>query len=440
MTWRRAIALASLLLSISAPGKAQERPRPLAVVAELDGIVQPVAAEYLDQVIDEADRSAATVVIVVLRTPGGLLDSTRDIVSRLIASRAPVVMFVGPAGARAASAGFILTLAADVVVMAPGTHIGAAHPVAGNGAAMDETMSAKVVADTAAYARSLAEARGRNAELAAAAVTESRAFTDREALAAMPPLADFSAPDIAGILRQLDGRTVRRFDGRTQRLETSDAAIRRVDMSRRQRFLSGIADPQVAYWLLTLGLIGLTVELWNPGMILPGVAGGVCLLLAVFAFQILPVNTTGLLLVLFGLGLLILELKIPSFGVLGVGGTLSLVLGSVMMARGVPGVEVGLGAILPPALALSALMLGLGRLALQAQRRPVTTGVDAMLGTSGRARTAVTAETPGQVDVRGELWRAVSGAPVAPGQPVRIVAINGLTLVVEPIPQAGPSR
>jgi membrane-bound serine protease (ClpP class) len=271
-------------------------------------------------------------------------------------------------------------------------------------------------------------------------VTESRAFTDREALAAMPPLADFSAPDIAGILRQLDGRTVRRFDGRTQRLETSDAAIRRVDMSRRQRFLSGIADPQVAYWLLTLGLIGLTVELWNPGMILPGVAGGVCLLLAVFAFQILPVNTTGLLLVLFGLGLLILELKNPSFGVLGVGGTLSLVLGSVMMARGVPGVEVGLGAILPPALALSALMLGLGRLALQAQRRPVTTGVDAMLGTSGRARTAVTAETPGQVDVRGELWRAVSGAPVAPGQPVRIVAINGLTLVVEPIPQAGPSR
>jgi membrane-bound serine protease (ClpP class) len=433
MRWRCAAVLALLALFMRLPpAAAQDATHPLAIVAEFDGIIHPISAEYLKGVIDEADTAAATVVIIVLRTPGGLLDSTSAIVSRLITSRAPVVVFVGPAGARAASAGFLITLAADVAVMAAGTHIGAAHPVAGSGAPMDETMATKVASDSAAYARSLAEARGRNTALAAAAVTESRAFTDREALEAMPPLIDFIAPDVADILRQLDGRTVRRFDGRTQTLKTGGAVVRRIDMTRRQQFLSAIAHPEIAYWLLTLGMLGLTVELWNPGAVLPGVAGGLCLLLAIFALQILPVSTTGLLLVLFGLALLVLELKVPSFGVLGVGGTISLVLGSLMMARTVPGVQVGLGAILPPALALAAIMLVLGRLALQTRRRPAVTGAEGMIGAEGRARTPVTADTPGQIDVHGEIWRAVSREPLAPGQPVRVIEMNGLTLVVEP--------
>jgi membrane-bound serine protease (ClpP class) len=412
-------------------GQADKGPRVL--VAELDGIIHPVAVEYFNEIIDQADTSGAELVVFVLRTPGGLLDSTREIVSRMITSRAPVVVFVGPSGARAASAGFIITLAADIAVMAPGTHIGAAHPVSGTGQQMDETMSAKVASDTAAYARSLAQARMRNAELAAQAVTESRAFTDREALDATPPLIDFVAADVDDLLAKLDGRTIHRFDGRPTTVRTSHADIQRIEMTRRQRFLSTIAHPQVAYLLLTLGILGLTVELWNPGAIVPGVAGGLALLLAFFAFQIVPVNTAGLLLILFGLALLVLELKVPSFGVLGIGGIVSLVIGSIMMTREVPGVRVGLGVIVPVAVALAAIVLGLGRLAFKAQQQRPHTGIEAMLGEVGRARTPVTSDTAGHVDVHGEIWRAFSRTPVPPGAPVRVVEVNGLTLVVEPV-------
>ena len=343
---RRAVLAAALLSAggVSGPGYAQAPDRPLAVVAEFDGIIHPISAEFLTETIDQADTSDADVVVFILRTPGGLLDSTRTIVSRMIASRAPVVVFVGPSGSRAASAGFIIALAADVAVMAPGTHIGAAHPVSGTGEAIDETMAEKAASDTAAYARSLAAARGRNLALAEEAVLESRAFTDGEALEATPPLIDFRAQDLDDVLRQLDGRTVTRFDGRTTTLRTANAEVRRVDMTRRQEFLGAIAHPQIATLLLTLGMLGLTIELWNPGAIVPGVAGGLCLLLAFFAFQILPVSTTGLLLILFGVVLLLLELTVPSFGVLGIGGTVSLVLGSMMLTRdAIPGVQVGLG-------------------------------------------------------------------------------------------------
>jgi membrane-bound serine protease (ClpP class) len=415
-----------------AQAPSDERPR--VIVAELDGIIHPVSAEYLTGVIDEADTSGADAVVFILRTPGGLLDSTQTIVSRMITSRAPVVVFVGPAGARAASAGFIITIAADVDVMAPGTHIGAAHPVSGSGEQMDEVTSKKAASDAAAYARSLAEARGRNVPLAADAVLESRAFTDREALQSSPPLIDFIANDLDDLLRQLDGRTVKRFDGRTMTLETTNAEIVRVDMTRRQRFLSAIAHPQVAYLLLTLGMLGLTIELWNPGAIVPGVVGGLSLLLAFFALQILPVNTTGLLLILFGIGLLILELKVPSFGILGIGGTVSLLVGSIMMTRQTPGVTVSLAIIVPAVLAVAAIVLFLGRLALAAQARPPTTGVEGMLGLEGWTRMPLSHDTPGQVDVRGEIWRAYSREPVPAGAKVRVVEINGLTLVVEPAP------
>ena len=432
---RRAVLAAALLSAggVSGLGYAQAPDRPLVVVAEFDGIIHPISAEFLTETINQADTSDADVVVLILRTPGGLLDSTRTIVSRMITSRAPVVVFVGPAGSRAASAGFVITLAADVAVMAPGTHIGAAHPVSGTGESVDETMAEKAASDTAAYVRSLAAARGRNLALAEEAVLESRAFTDGEALEATPPLIDFRAQDLDDVLRQLDGRTVTRFDGRTTTLRTANAEVRRVDMTRRQEFLGAIAHPQIATLLLTLGMLGLTIELWNPGAIVPGVAGGLCLLLAFFAFQILPVSTTGLLLILFGLALLIAELMIPSFGVLGIGGTVSLVLGSMMLTRdAIPGVQVSLGFIVPMALALAAITLFLGRLALTSQLRRSVTGVDGMIGVSGLARGVVGPNEPGNVDIHGEIWRAQSASPIGAGQPVRVTAVDGLTLTVEP--------
>ena len=427
------LVAAALLLALAARPTAQAPP-PIAVVAEFDGIIHPISAEYLTGVIDQADTSSADIVIFVLRTPGGLLESTRTIVSRMITSRAPVAVLVAPSGGRAASAGFVLMMAADVAAMAPGTHIGAAHPVSGSGETMDETMAKKAASDAAAYVRSLAEARGRNVMLAAEAVLESRAFTDREAKQAMPPLIEYTASDLTDLLAQVDGDTIRRFDGRTATLNVANAEIRRVEMTRRQRFLGAIAHPQIAYLLLTLGMLGLTVELWNPGAILPGVAGGLCLLLAFFAFQILPVSTTGLLLIVFGLALLILELKVPSFGALGIGGTISLLVGSVMLTRdAVPGVQVGLGFLIPMVLALAAIILFLGRLALRAQCGAPVTGAEGMLGLEGRTRDAIAPGTAGYADIRGEMWRVTSAAAIPAGAPVRVIAIDGLTLVVEGI-------
>ena len=318
--------------------------------------------------------------------------------------------------------------------MAPGTHIGAAHPVSGDGQKIDETLAKKATSDTAAYVRSLAEARHRNVALAEQAVLESRAFTDGEAARASPPLVDLVASDLPDLLRQLDGRTIKRFDGRPVVLKTRDADVRRVEMSRRQRFLGAIAHPQIAYLLLTLGMLGLTIELWNPGSILPGVAGGLSLLLAFFAFQVLPVNITGLALIVFGIGLLVLELKVPSFGALGIGGAISLFIGSLMATRGVPGVHVGLGVILPAVIVLSVGVLLLGRLALAAQRQPPVTGVDALIGQQAQARSALARGVPGFVAVHGELWQAAADVSIDADEFVRVTEVNGLTLTVIPDP------
>lgn len=434
--------MALAVVTASAPpvcSAARADPPARAVVAEYEGIIHPIAAEFISEAISSADATGAAVTVIVLRTPGGLLESTRTIVSRIIAARAPVVVFVGPAGARAASAGFIIVLAADVAVMAPGTHIGAAHPVSAGGEAGGETMSKKVTSDAAAYARTLASARGRNAVLAAEAVTESRSFTDREALDASPPLVDFGAADAADVLRKLDGRTIKRMDGRTVTLRTAGIAVQRVEMTRRQQFLSAIAHPQIAYLLLTLGMLGLTVELWSPGAILPGVAGGLCLLLAFFAFQVLPVNAVGLLLLVFGLGLLVLELKVPSFGVLGIGGALSLLIGSVMVTNEIPGVRVGYGVIVPAVIAMAAIVLFLGRLALVSQRSRPVTGAQGLVGESGTTLTPIAPGHAGQIRAHGEIWRAVAAVPLPADVPVRVTAVDGLTLTVEPLDQLPPA-
>jgi len=431
---RQVVPVLALFVAAAAGARAGAvaAPRPVVIVGELDGIIHPIAAEYVSGLIDEADTSNATLVVLVLRTPGGLLESTRSIVSRIITSRAPVVVFVAPSGGRAASAGFVLTIAADVAAMAPGTHIGAAHPVSAGGERPDDTQAKKAAADTAAYVRSLAEARKRNVGLAEQAVLESRAFTDGEAVHASPPLVDIVATDLSDLLGQLDGRIITRFDGRSVTLHARDAEVRQVRMSRRQQFLGAIAHPQIAYLLLTLGILGLTVEIWNPGSVAPGVIGGVCLLLAFFAFQILPVHATGLLLILFGIGLLVLELKVPSFGVLGIGGTIAIFIGSLLATRTVPGVEVGLSVILPAVLTLAAGVLLLGRLALAAHRQPPVTGVEALVGQHAQALSAMVPGVPAHVAVHGELWQATSAQAIEAGAPVRITAVNGLTLEVAP--------
>lgn len=439
---RRFVACLALLPALtSAPSRArllsqslpdpQAAASPIVYSAVVDGIIHPVSAEYMIDTLDRADRAGATLVVFTLRTPGGLLESTRAIVSHMMTARTPVAIFVGPSGARAASAGFILTIAADVAAMAPGTHIGAAHPVDGGGAKMDETMAKKATEDTAAYARTLATGRHRNVTLAAEAVSESRAFTEGEARAATPPLIDVVAADLPDLLRQLDGRTVTRFDGTTIVLRTGHAAVVPIEMTLRQRVLSAVAHPNIAYLLLSLGTLALTIELWSPGAILPGVVGGVSLLLAFFAFSILPVNAAGLLLILFGLVLLVLEIKVTSYGLLTGGGLVSLVFGSmILMDSSLPELQLDLRVVLPVVLGVAAIAVFLVRLAVAAQRQPPVTGQAAMVGEPGQVLTAITAEGIGQVAAHGEIWNATAHESIPVGSRVRVTDVDRLTLVV----------
>jgi membrane-bound serine protease (ClpP class) len=407
---------------------------PAVYAADVDSIIHPVSAEYMIETMARADRDGAALVVFTLRTPGGLVESMRDIITHMLAAKTPVVIFVAPSGARAASAGFLLTLAADVAAMAPGTHIGAAHPVSGDGEKMDETMAKKAAADLAAYARTLAARRHRNVTLAEEAVTNSRAFTDEEALGATPPLIDVVAPDLADLLRKLDGRTVTRFDGVSIVLTTAGARVTPIAMSLRQRVLSAIAHPNLAYILLSLGTLGLTIELWSPGAVLPGVAGGVCLLLAFFALQILPVNYAGLLLIGFGVFLLILELKIPSYGLLTAGGLASFLFGSmILMDTDVPELHVSLRVVLPIVVAVAFIATVLSRLAVTSQRRAPVTGAAAMIGEPGRALTSIEPGRVGRVATHGEIWTATAAEPIGEGDSIAVVRVDGLTLTVRKV-------
>jgi len=404
---------------------------PLVYSAEVDSVIQPVSAEFMIETMDRADRAGATLVVFTLRTPGGLVDSTRDIITRMLASKTPVAIFVGPSGARAASAGFLLTIAADVAAMAPGTNIGAAHPVGGPGQPLDETMATKAAADVAAYARTLTNKRHRNIALAEEAVNNSRAFTEEEAVNASPPLIDLVVSDIPELLRRLDGRTITRFDGVTTVLKTAGAQVVPIEMTLRQRVLSAIAHPEVAFILLTLGTLGLTIELWSPGAVLPGVAGGLCLLLAFFAFQILPVNYAGLLLMLFGLLLLMLEVKVTSYGLLTAGGLASLLFGSmILMDATVPGLQLSLRLVLPVVFGLASIAVFLVRLAVASQRGQPVTGVASMIGECGYALTAIEPGGAGRVATHGEIWRAIAREPIAEGDRLQITDVDGLTVTV----------
>jgi membrane-bound serine protease (ClpP class) len=343
-----------------------------------------------------------------------------------------VAVFVGPSGNRAASAGFLITIAADIAAMAPGTHIGAAHPVSGDGSKMDDTMAKKVASDTASYGRTLANQRKRNVVLTEQAVVESRSFTETEAAGAVPPLIDVIADDVPDLLRKIDGRTVLRFDGREQVLKVAGAALQPVEMTWAQRVLSAVAHPQVAYLLLTLGVLGLTVEFWNPGAIFPGVAGGICLLLAFFALHVLPVNYAGILLMLLGVTLLILEVKVTSFGVLAAGGVVSLFFGSLMLIDSpLPELQIGLGLITAVTLTVAGLLVFLVSLAVKAQKQQPVTGAEGMIGETARVLTSIEAGGVGKVQTQGEIWTATAMTPVAAGETVRVTEIKGLLLTVE---------
>lgn len=427
---RRVLSSSLGLLLIGTSLVGAQSSAPIVETATVDAIIQPATSEFMRSAIAKADADKAALLVFTLQTPGGLLDATRDINNAIISAKTPIAVFVGPAGYRAASAGFLITIAADIAAMAPGTHIGAAHPVSGNGAPVDEVMAKKMASDAAAYARTIAEQRHRNVQLVEQAVTESRSYTEQEASEAKPPLVEIIANDLPDLLRKLDGREIARFDGSKIVLHTSGARIESIDMTWRQRLLSAIAHPEVAYILFTLGTLGLTIELWSPGAVLPGVAGGLCLLLAFFAFSILPINYAGLLLIVFGLMLLMLEVKFTSYGLLGVGGVVSLVLGSLMLIdASAPDLRLSLSFILPIALGASAIILFLVNLAVKAQRGRTVTGSAGMIGEVGRAVSEVTRES-GQVIAHGEIWAARSDTPIPAGTPVQVLAIHGLTLQV----------
>ena len=422
--------IAGLLFFVTALHAQSPQPR-VVYTAEVDGIIQPIAAEYIRAAIARADAANAALLVITLRTPGGLLDTTRDINNAIIRSRTPVAVWVGPSGNRAASAGFLITMAADVAAMAPGTHIGAAHPVTGDGSKIDDTMAKKLASDTASYGRTLAQQRKRNAVLIEQAVSESRSYTEQEAISAQPPLIDVVASNVPDLLAKIDGRTISRFDGRTETLHVAGATTEAVEMTWAQRVLSAIAHPQIAYLLLTLGMLGLTVEFWTPGAIFPGVAGGICLLLAFFALQVLPVSMTGVLLILLGLTLLIMEVKVTSFGVLAIGGMTALFLGSLMLIDSpLPELQIGLRLIIPITLSLSAIVLFLVRLAVKAQQLRPVTGMAGMIDEIGSALTSIDPAGVGRVQTHGEIWTATADEHIPAGAPIRVVGVKGLLLTV----------
>ena len=395
-------------------------------VVALEGVVHAVTAAHLIQAIDKADASGAPLLILRMDTPGGLDSAMRQIVDKMLNSKTPVAVFVGPSGARAASAGFIITVAADIAAMAPGTNLGAAHPVAGLGQ-MDEVMSKKVTSDAAAYIRSKAERRGRNVEMAEKAVVESKSFTEKEALELK--LIDLVADDVADLVNKLDGREVRRFDGKTVRLALSGQKTVAIRMEWRQQVLSAIAHPEMLFLLLLGALAGIGAEISHPGALFPGILGVLCLILFLFASQIIPINWAGVLLILLAVALFAAEVKVASYGLLTVSGVVAMVLGAMMLIDSpLPELRIDPWTLLPAVLVMAVGTTLLVRMVIEAQRRMPVTGVEALVGRSAIADSDL--DPSGWVRVQGERWQALAEERVARGEPLRIVSMQGLQLRV----------
>lgn len=399
-------------------------------VIRIDSAIHPVAADFIEASLQKADDDGAAILVIELSTPGGLLTSTRSIAKSLLKARTPVAVYVSPSGAHAASAGFFILMAGDLAAMAPGTNSGAAHPVAGSGQDIEGDMGDKVEEDSAALIRSLARQHGRNLELAEAAVLESRSFTAEEAL--KEGLIDVIATDIEDLLKQVDGREVTKIGEETVVLRTAGAPIIRPTMPTYQRILGILANPAIAALLMGLGGLGLYVELTNPGGIFPGVMGAICLILGFYAMSVLPINIAGIALVGLGLALFVFEVQVPSFGLLTLGGSLCLILGSVMLFKDtVPSFSEGLDTIVFGAVVLSMIMGGLGVWIGKTRRTPVTTGKEGLMGEHGVVRSVGGGAY--RVFVHGELWRAESEEVLAVDDAVEVVALDGLTLNVRPL-------
>jgi membrane-bound serine protease (ClpP class) len=403
-------------------------PAPSIVQINLDDIVHPVSADYVRDGINHAKAIGADAVILRLNTPGGLIDSMQEIVKAILSSPVPVITWVGPNGSRAASAGFFILLAGDVAVMAPGTNSGAAHPVSGTGQNIESVMEKKVVNDAAAYIRSYTTKRGRNAQLAELGVTESRSFTAEEAL--KDNLIDAVISDVHGIIDRYDGKQVRRIDDRTVSLHLKGATVVNFEMTTRQKILSRVLDPNLALILALAGLLGIYLEITHPGFVLPGVVGAISLILALFAFNMLPVNWAGAALIILAILLFVLEATVTSHGVLALGGIIAMIFGGVMLVEGpIPQLRVHLSTALAVTFPIAIITVVLVRLVYLSARRKAVTGEEGMIGKSGVAKTDVFNE--GRVMVHGEYWNASSDYLIPAGSRVRVVKVEGLRVQVE---------
>jgi len=398
------------------------------IQVDVEHVIHPLTVELVQQAIKQADEEGASAVLLRLNTPGGLLSATKEVIQAIVASDVPVITYVGPSGGRAASAGFMILVSADVAAMAPGTNTGAAHPVL-MGGEMDEVMKAKVTNDAAAAVRSVTSKRGRNPEVAETAVLESKSFTEQEALD--EKLIEYVAADVQSLLKDLDGKTVKRFDGSETTLSLADAGVTLFELSYRQSILLALIDPNLAFILLVLGLLGVYVEFSNPGLIFPGVAGAILVILGAMALTVLPINWAAAALVLLGLVFFVLEATTTTNGILAAGGAIAMVLGAVMLIdTDVPELSISWGTAVGATLPFAAITVFLLQLAVRSFRAKVVTGSQGMIGEIGVAKTEVFAK--GRVFVHGEWWNAFSATPIPVGAPVRVVAVDDLKLRVEP--------
>jgi len=435
-----ALCACVIFLRLPSAGADQRSSEPVVLELNLDGVVDPILATYIDEGLEDAARRQASLVLITMDTPGGLSDSMKDMIQHILVSRVPVAVYVSPTGARGASAGFYILLSADIAAMAPATHTGSATPVIAIGGLLpmqiDEAFRKKINNDAMAFLRSFTERRGRNPALAEKAITEGKAFTEKEALEAK--MIDLIANSPDDLLRQLDGRTISRFDGTQTTLSLKNASRKPFELSTRQKFLARIVQPDVVFVLLILGVLGLYTEFTHPGVVLPGVVGGICLVLALYALNFLPVNLAGLFLIVLALAFFILEAKMPSHGVLALGGVISMFLGAIFLIRSplTPG-GVSVGVALAGTLPFAVLAVFLMRLVLRSRKWKTATGKEELIGSEGVVVKLLQSGAEGLVRVHGELWQAESAQPVQEGKTVRVVRVEGLKLYVEPADAAG---
>ncbi len=421
------LVMIGLSLSLGTPSHSQEK-APIYVI-EVDGIINPATSKFIIESIDKAAEKGAQCLIIQLDTPGGLMESMRIIVKKILTSNLPIIVYVSPSGGRAASAGVFITMAAHIAAMAPGTHIGAAHPVSLGEGKESKTMSEKIVNDTVSYIKTIAKTRGRNMEWGEKAVRKSVSITEEEAVKSN--VVDFVSPDIQDLLSKIDGKVIK-FDGMTRTLLTKGVQPRPLEMSWRYRFLDIISNPSIAYILLMLGIYGIFFELSNPGSILPGVVGGIFLILAFYALQMLPINFAGLALILFAIILFIAEIKVVSHGLLSVGGVISLFLGSLMLIENpTEYMRISLSVIIPAVLVSAGFFIFAVTMAIRARLSKPTTGMEGLIGEVGVVTIPLTPE--GKVAIHGEFWNAIADQPIEKGEKVQVVEVTNLILKVKKI-------